>query len=116
MIAVILRWSCDEALEIGTFDLNLPNAERNNGGNRAGENTARQRSEIPLCVGSYLKQRPEGQATENKVADGPEVLRTSIMEQVSRLDALQTNIPCYLPNSLAICQPVQVAPLVRAIS
>jgi len=51
MIAVILRWSCDDALEIGTFDLNLPHAERNNGGKRAGENTTMRRSENPLLRG-----------------------------------------------------------------
>lgn len=70
----------------------------------------------PFCVGSYVKQRPEGQDTENKVTEGPEVLRTSIMEQVARLDALQNDIPRYVPNSFAIGQPVQDAPLVRATS
>ena len=75
-----------------------------------------QRSEIPPCAGSYVKQRSEGQATEKHGDRRPEVLRTFIMEQVSRLGALQTDIPRYLPNSFAIGQPVQDAPLVRATS
>ena len=105
MIAVILRWSCDDALEIGTFDLNLPNAERNNGGKRAGENTTMRRSENPLLRGFVCEaksRRPRHRKT--RLQKGPKNC------------ALQTDIPCYLPNSFAIGQPVQVAPLVRATS
>ena len=94
MIAVILGWSCDDALEIGTFDLYLPNAERNKAGKRAGENTAMRRSEIPLLRGFVCEAKTGRPGHRKKVTEGPEVLRTSIMEQVSRLDALQTDIPC----------------------
>jgi hypothetical protein len=115
MIAVFPRWSCDEALEIETFDLNLPNAKRNNEGMRAGENAV-QRSKIPHSVGLKMKQRQKGYASERKVTEESELPRTSVMEPVPRLDALQTEIPRYPAHSCAIDQPVQVAPRARATS
>lgn len=119
MIAVILRWSCDDALEIGTFDLNLPNAERRTKQRRKegrGEHHYATLGEPPFAWVRMRSKEQKAKAQKNKVTVGPEILRTSIMEQVSRLDALQTDIPCYLPNSFAIGQPVQDAPLVRATS